>query len=152
MLNEVNTHYDVDCIWKIVGEIFLYFFQSFMKFQSEKLDVHRNQFWQAVWIWHQRPHIVNRRLFGMKTLNFFRTSNSVNFEEIVLKLNKFSYDDVKSTSFDDDFVAKMIPVQLECCSEDEMLRISDKSFFTARKLLNKNRNYSETFEISVTSK
>ncbi|XP_065220963.1 probable tRNA (uracil-O(2)-)-methyltransferase [Planococcus citri] len=118
--------------------------------RSDELFIHRNQFWQSAWIWNQRPHIVNRRLFAVKTLCSFVTCDNINTPDTISKLKGIRYDDVIKDDFGSSFVQRMSPLRLEELSDEkEILKISSKSFFVVRKLLNKNRNYSEAIEIVV---
>lgn len=115
-----------------------------------------DQFWAAIKIWNDRPHIINRRLLAVEVLKKFRVENQkldtvVSFLTESMKTSTLSDSKIALNESHIEKILNDCPNLLTDDSSHDDFNVESKSVVCEiRKLLPRHRNHQEhTFELSV---
>ncbi|XP_018330185.1 probable tRNA (uracil-O(2)-)-methyltransferase [Agrilus planipennis] len=124
-----------------------------------------DQFWSALLLYHERPHIANRRIIGASQIFFMkvqfkskcvkRITELFTFSALIYeirKMEKLSKEYVKP-----DFIKSILePYDKKCelkeSSVDEFLNCQNGTFISVRILLPRQNNYKQNVEVVVFDK
>lgn len=116
---------------------------------TEELNVCRNQFWQAVWIWNVKPNVVNRRLFACEVLHCFELPDpSHNFFDI-----DFNCDGIQCDQLENVIIHRIKEkLSVQECDESHAHLFSSKNYFLVKRIHLRNQKFSDFLEICFISK